>query len=69
MPFMCVGVQLTSSPASVVCIIMLKAVTVAGEAGFSIYILPLMENSVSPTSVTGNSFVTSQIGSGPQFHE
>ena len=52
MPFMCVGVRLTSSPESVVCIIMLKAVTVAGEAVFSINILPLMENSVSPTSVT-----------------
>ena len=47
MLFMCVGVRLTSSPASVVCIIMLKAVTMAGEAGFSIYIFPLMDFSIS----------------------
>lgn len=54
MHFMCVGVWLKSPFASVVCIITLKAVTKAGEAGFSIYIFfPfLMEKSISPTLVT-----------------
>ena len=51
MPFMCVGAWLTS-PAPVVCIITPKAVTMAGEAGFSIHFFFLMEKSISPTSVT-----------------
>lgn len=51
MPFMCVGAWLTS-PTPVVCIITLKAVTMAGEAGFSIRLVFLMEKSISPTSVT-----------------
>lgn len=51
---MCVGVWLKSPFASVVCIITSKAVTRAGEAGFSIHFLffPLMEKSISPTLVT-----------------
>lgn len=53
MSFLCVGVWVKSS-ASAVCIITLKALTRAGEAGFSIYIFFffLMERSISPTSVT-----------------
>ena len=54
MHFTCVGVWLKSPSASVVCIITLKAVTRAGEAGFSIYFFffSLMEKSISPTSAT-----------------